>query len=116
MAQAARRLDRFPVSHQTSPAPTFAALGPPSRPAPPHPPRPESGRLLARSGPQSLTLAPLHPRLDSEPATAQDHWGQRAPLTPTLAFAPRPRRSGAPPGVTGQAGLPRRRPPPRRWP
>jgi len=76
-----------PASRTPSPSrpssPTFAALGPPSRPALPHPPRPQSGRLPARSGPRSLTLAPLHPlhpRLDREPAAAPDHWGPAGAL------------------------------------
>src|SRR5882672_8351223 len=46
-----------PPSRTPSPSrpssPAFAALVPPSRPALPHPPRPQSGGLLARSGPRS---------------------------------------------------------------
>jgi hypothetical protein len=96
---------------------TFAALGPPSRPALPHPPRPQSGRLPARSGLRSLTLAPLHPRLDREPAAAPDHWGPAGALDADPRLRPLDLAvPGPPPGLTGQAGRPRRRPPPRRWP
>jgi hypothetical protein len=84
-----------PASRTPSPSrpssPTFAALGPPSRPALPHPPRPQSGRLPARSGPRSLTLAPCTPRtraLTASPRPRRITGGQRARLTPTLAFAP----------------------------
>jgi hypothetical protein len=38
-----------------------------------------------RHGPASASVGP---RLDREAAAAQDHWGQRARLTLTLAFAP----------------------------
>jgi hypothetical protein len=73
-------------------SPTFATLGPPSRPALPHPPRPQSGRLPARSGPRSLPLAPCTPCirvLTASPRPRQITGDQRARLTPnTLAFAP----------------------------
>ena len=84
-------------------SPTFAALGPPSRPALPHPPRPQSARLLARSGPRSLTLAPLHPRLDREPAAAQDHWGPAGALDADPRLRPLDRAvPGPPPGPRGR--------------
>jgi CheY-like chemotaxis protein len=86
--------------------------GAPSRLALPYPPRPQSGRLLARSGPRSLTLAPLHPRLDREPVAAQDHWGPAGALDADPRLRPLDRAlPGPPPGLTGEAGLPRRRPP-----
>jgi hypothetical protein len=89
--------------------------GAPSRLALPHPPRPQSGRLLARSGPRSLTLAPLHPlhpRLGREPVAAQDRWGPASALDADPRLRPLDRAvPGPPPGLTGEAGLPRRRPP-----
>ena len=73
---------------------TFAALGPPSRPALPHPPRSQSGRL-----------SPLHPRLDRAPP-------RRRRITGGPRLRPLERAvSGPPPGLTGEAGRPRRRPP-----
>jgi hypothetical protein len=89
-----------------------SALWAPEPPGLPHPPRPQSGRHLARSGPRSLTLAPLHPCLDREPAAAQDHWGPAGALDAHPRLRPLDRAvPGPPPGLRGEAGLPRRRPP-----
>ena len=104
--------------HRPGPPPRPGHPRPPSPlwgtepPGPAPPPRPQSGRLLARSGPQSLTLAPLHQRLDREPVAAQDHWGPAGVLDadPRLRLLDRA-VPGPPPGLTGEAGLPRRRPP-----
>ena len=73
--------------------------GAPSRLAMPHPPRPQS-RLLARSGPRSLTLPPA-PALTASPRRRRITGGQRARLTPTLAFAPSTAPFRAPPGAHG---------------
>jgi len=76
--------------------------GAPSRTALPHPPRPQSGRLPARSGPRSLTLAPLHPRLDREPAAAQEQWGPAGALDADPRLRPLDLAvPGPPPGLTG---------------
>jgi hypothetical protein len=82
-------------------SPTFAVLVPPSRPALPHPPPPQLGRLLPRSGPRSLTLHPLHLRLDREPAAALGHWGPGALDAEPSPSPPRPRRSRPTAGAHG---------------
>ena len=64
--------------------PTAGARSPLRRRAPPHPPRPRSGRLAARPAPRGVPLAgappapataPLRPLLDRDPAPAQDRSG-----------------------------------------
>jgi hypothetical protein len=45
-----------------------------------------------------------------------DHWGPAGALDADPRLRPLERAvAGPPPGLTGEAGLPRRRPPPRRW-
>jgi hypothetical protein len=101
-------------------SPTSAALAPLSRPAPPHPPPPRSGRLAARPDPGGVTRAgappgpgaPLpHPSarsLTASPRRRRMAQGSRAIAGPGLAFSPfspsRRRRgasSGAGPGSSG---------------
>jgi hypothetical protein len=92
---------------------------PPRRPAPPHlPPPPSRSPQLSpsldaapapRRRPPGPAAAPLHPRLDREPAAAHLRWGPRAIAVLTLAFAPVTR---AMPGVRlGPAGEAACRPP-----
>jgi hypothetical protein len=54
----------------------------------------------------SLTLAPLHPRLDRPPAPAPDHWGPAGALDANPRLRPLDRAVPGPPSaLTGEAGL-----------
>jgi len=68
-------------------------------------------RLPARSGFRRLAVARLHPRRDHEPAADPDHWGPANALDADPRLRPLECAvSGLPPGFTGEAGRPRRRP------